>query len=113
MRKLIEALQYLLKFMKTPDEPCVSCEHDIMRIWEIDVESMTLDDVKKLDAFGFMVGDAEFDDYKIDDGKICDEDGNPIELYGWDEDISVTEEQWNRIRESLSSCVSSYKYGSC
>lgn len=111
MKKLIEALQYMLKFMKCPDEPCVSCEHDIMRIWEVDVKAMSLEDVKKLDALGFIVGDSEYDDYHIwgKDGKRTDREFDVSPLCG-DE---MTEADWDAVKDQLSECVSSYRYGSC
>ena len=74
MKQLIEALQYMLKFIKNPEERLVACEHDIMRIWDVDVKAMTLDDVKKLYTLGFNVGDTEYDDYYIWD--CCAGTGN-------------------------------------
>lgn len=108
MKQLIEALQYMLKFIKNPEERLVACEHDIMRIWDVDVKAMTLDDVKKLYALGFNVGDTEYDDYYI-----WDEDGNrtdrQFDLY----DDEMTEADWEAVKDQLSECVSSYYYGSC
>lgn len=111
MKKLIEALQYLLKFIKNPEENLVACEHDIMRIWDVDVKSMTLEDVKKLYALGFNVGDTEYDDYHFwgKDGKRTDREFD-ISPYA---DGEMTEADWEAIKDQLSECVSSYRYGSC
>lgn len=111
MKELIEALQYLLKFIKNPEEHLVACEHDIMRIWDVDVKAMTLDDVKKLESLGFIVGDSEYDDYYIwgKDGKRTDRQFDLSSLC----DDEMTEADWEAVKDQLSECVSSYRYGSC
>lgn len=105
MNKLIEALQFLLQFMKDPDEEFPThCEHDILYICGVDFSKMSLEDARKLDNYGFMVGDMEYDTYKYsnDAGEICDVDLD-----------NMTEKQWEEFKENLSDCVSSYHYGSC
>lgn len=47
MKKLIEALQYMLKFIENPEEPHVVCEHDIMRM-------MLYTAMKSIHSHGFL-----------------------------------------------------------
>lgn len=103
MKKLIEALQFISQFMSDPDcEYPTACEHDDFYVWGVDLTKMSYQDVRYLiDTCEFMPGmDDEF-------GTVLEcvgEDG------GWDD---LTEEAWFRLRDELSNCVHSYKYGSC
>lgn len=108
MNKLIEALQFLLQFMKDPwEEFPTHCEHDILYIWGVDFSKMSLEDARKLDSYGFMVGDMEYDTYKY-----FDDEGNYMEDVEFDLN-TMTEKQWEDFKETLSECVTSYHYGSC
>lgn len=103
MKRLIEALQFIMQFIDDPD--CAyptSCEHDDFYVWGVDLTKMSYQDVRYLiDTCEFMPGtDDEFDialDYL---GECCD----------WN---NLTEEGWLQLRDQLSSCVHSFKYGSC
>ena len=102
MENLIEALQFILQFMKNPDEyaPC-QCAHDVLYIWGVDLTRMKAEDVKKIANFGFYPG---FED--------CDfiEECFGVEDYDWE---GITDEIWNKMKYTLSDCLYSYRYGSC
>jgi hypothetical protein len=102
MKKLIEALQFILQFMKNPDEyaPC-QCADDVLCIWGVDFSKMTADDVKKIANFGFYPGFGE-DDFI----KECFGD----KYYDWE---YITDEIWDKMKYTLSDCLCSYRYGSC
>lgn len=57
MDKLIEALQIFLKY-GNPKYPTY-CEHDVLRICEIDPEAVSEDDKQRLDELGFFVSEEE------------------------------------------------------
>jgi hypothetical protein len=102
MKKFIESLQVILPFMKNPDvyAPC-QCEHDVLYIWGVDFTKMNSEDVKKIVEFGFNPGFEQCD-------FIRECFGN--EDYAWKD---LTEEIWNKMKNSLSDCLYSFKYGSC
>lgn len=102
MKKLIEALQFILQFMKNPDDyaPC-QCAHDVFYIWGVDFSKMTVDDVKKLDNMGFNVG---FEEERFIEECFGNDD------YEWSD---LTDEIWGKMKNELSDCLYSYRYGSC
>ena len=102
MKELIEALQFILPFMKNPDAyaPC-QCAHDVLYIWGVDLPKMTAEDVKKLNDMGFNPG---FDEEVYIEECFGDED------YCWDD---ITDEIWDKMKENLSDCLYSFRYGSC
>lgn len=53
MKDLIEALSILLKY-GSPDYP-THCEHDVLYICNIDPLSISVEDIKSLDALGFII----------------------------------------------------------
>lgn len=102
MEKLIEALKFIMGFMKKPEtEWPTACEHDDFYVCRVDLERMSIEDVKKLDELGFLVGSD--DNWSIFES-----------MFGKDfEYEDMTEEQWLAIRGYLTDCVHSFKYGSC
>lgn len=102
MENLIEALQFILQFMKRPDDyaPC-QCAHDVLYIWGVDFSKMNADDVKKLNDMGFNVG---FEEERFIEECFGNDD------YVWND---LTDEIWNKMKYSLSDCLYSYRYGSC
>ena len=102
MEKLIEALNFIMGFMKNPKtEWPTACEHDILYVCNVDLKRMSFEDVKKLDELGFSVG-------SDDDWSIF------TELFGDDFSYDdMTEEQWLEVRGELTDCVMSSEYGSC
>lgn len=105
MKDLIAALQFLLQFMKNPENKFpAACEHDVFYICGIDFSKMNLEQIKTLTSVhDFYPGSG--DDWNY----ICEIAGKDFE---WD---SITEEQWKLILENncLDDCVHSYRYGSC
>ena len=102
MKRLIEALQFILQFMKDPE--CkfpTACAHDVLYIWGVDLPKMTAEDVKKLDDMGFNVG---FEEERFIEECFGNDD------YAWKD---LTEEIWDKMKDSLSDCLYSYRYGSC
>ena len=102
MKKFIEALQAILPFMKNPDAyaPC-QCEHDILYIWGVDFTRMNSEDVKKIVKFGFYPGFEQCNFIKECFGN---------KDYDWKD---LTDEIWDKMKNYLSDCLYSFKYGSC
>ena len=101
MKDLIEALQILLKYMKNPDcEWPTNCTHDDFTVVGIDFTKMTVEDVKKLDKLGFLMGCD--DDYREEmpcpDNKSTDDEWKALIDYAIDNDFD---------------CMHSFRFGSC
>ncbi|WP_296865115.1 hypothetical protein [uncultured Methanobrevibacter sp.] len=105
MKDLIAALQFLLGFLKNPDEKySTNCEHDVLYVCDVDFSKMTLEQVKTLiNTHGFYPGLGDEYDYIR---QVVGEDFN------WGE---ITDEQWRKIKEE--NCIGcyahSYRFGSC
>lgn len=52
MKDLIEALQIFSKYAETKYP--THCEHDVLMIMEVDEDSVTEDEAKRLDGLGFF-----------------------------------------------------------
>lgn len=107
MKDLIEALTILLKYMADPDNHYpTACEHDVLYVWGVDIAKVPVEDVRKLDELGFIPG---FDD--CDYETIEETLGHDFAITGSFKEM--TAEQWDSVKERLSDCFHSFKYGSC
>lgn len=107
MEDLIKALTILKKYLKDRyDKYPTLCEHDILYVCGIDLPKIPVEEVRLLDELGFIPG--------LDNG-----DYNFIEeTLGYDFAITgnfkeITSEQWDMIKNSLSDCFHSFRFGSC
>jgi hypothetical protein len=55
MNKIIEALTILLKY-GNPEHP-FQCEHELLCIYGYNIETISKEDIEKLDSLGFFVSD--------------------------------------------------------
>ena len=108
MEDLIKALQILKKYLIDDynQEYPFSCEHDILYVCGIDMDAMTVEDVRELYKLGFIPGSDEDSEITA----IYDEDGN----YCGDIDFSeISQEDWDNMKFEITNCFRSYRYGSC
>ena len=105
MNDLIEALTILSKYLKKGKKFPTACEHDILYVCGINMDEVTVEDVHRLYDLGFIPGSDE-DDYR----EIYDDEGNYVD----DIDMrTIDQATWNRIKNNISDCFYSYKFGSC
>lgn len=105
MKKLIEALQIIWKYMVNPDTNYpTSCEHDMLYVGKVDFNKIDGDTVRKLAELGFLPG--------LDDEYDIVEDilGHDFAITG--DYTKITDEQWDSIKDNLYGVFRSYKYGS-
>ena len=109
MKEFIEIMQSLLLYMKDADNPCITCEHDVLIIQGIDFTKMTRDIMADFVDKGFFPGNP-FDEFNeaqkhLDDYCIRDEET--------DDGSCFTEEDFRMICEECQDSLYSWKYGSC
>ena len=101
MEELIEALTFIKGFMKDPYcKYPTACDYKDFYVCGVDLERMTIEDVRKLSTFGFMAG--------------SDEDWGLYEYY-FGKDFAyekMNDAQWDIVKRELSDCVHSFRYGS-
>lgn len=100
MEEFIKALVFLSKFVDKQKKYPVHCEYEVLYVYGVRFDSMTADDVRKLDELGFGVG--HDDDYVSE----------ALQETSW---TNITDEQWQKIKDLgiLTDCVHSFKWGSC
>ena len=98
MKDLIEALNILSKYVKSYycSQYPTACEHDILYVCGIDFDKITLEEIHKLAKLGFLPGADE-------------------EVYIFKETNfeNITQETWDNIKNRLTYCFRSYRFGSC
>ena len=92
MKDLIKALTILQKYMDENNQFPTSCEHDVLYVHGVNFEHMDINTAKEILDCGFIPGSE------------CDT------IHDWG---NMTEEFWKKLKEDLSPCCFSYKYGSC
>jgi hypothetical protein len=103
MNDLIEALTILSKYVnkKFP----TACEHDVLYVCGIKMDEVTIEDVHRLYKLGFIPGNDD-DDYR----EIYDKEGN----YVGEIDLETIDQlTWDMVKNKMSNCFFSYKFGSC
>lgn len=100
MEEFIKALSFLSQFVDKTKKYPVHCGHEVLYIYGVQFDSMTAEDVRKLDELGFGVG--HDDDYSSE----------TLQETVW---TTITDEQWQKIKGLgiLTGCVHSFKWGSC
>lgn len=98
MDELIKALTILSLYIKDQHNKRypTGCEHNVLHVHGTDLSKIHVEVVKLLYSLGFVPG-AEWDEANNDD-------------VNWQE---LTQEEWYELRDQLSDCFYSYKYGSC
>ena len=109
MKKFIETLQMMLPYMKDADNPCITCEHDVLIIQGIDFSKMTRDVMADFVDRGFLPGNP-FDEFieaqwHLDDYAVRDKET--------DDGSCFTEEDFRAICEECQDSLYSHDYGSC
>ena len=107
MRDLIEALLILQSCLRDPETKWPThCEHDILYVCDVDFNKVTIEILHKLSELGFEPG-------SDDDADILnqyDEEGdytNSIDFR------TIDQETWDTIKDDLTDCFRSYRFGSC
>lgn len=102
LTKFIEGLQKIRdKFIIPGQSGDVCAEHDAITIWDVDLQRMTEFDVRELAELGFIPGtngDVDLEETLAEHDLELSEE----EYFDWER---VTNEQWNILREELSSCM--------
>lgn len=98
MKDLIAALLIFARCLKKEDVYApISCEHDVMYVCGVDMNKLSLDDVHKLYELGFIPGDGDCD------YELCE-----------DVDFkTIIQKEWDSIKNELTDCFYSYRFGSC
>lgn len=109
MKKFIETMQMMVPYMKNPERPNITCEHDVLIIQQIDFNKMTRDIMADFADRGFFPGNPfdgmieaqdHLDHYAVRD--IYNEDGS-----------CFTEEDFKEICKECYDSMYSHRYGSC
>lgn len=100
MRKIIEALTFILPFSKDPDDEfSLSGKHDTIYVLGIDWDRVSYEAMRKLvDEYDFIPGDPDGELYDFEDEDGC---------VDWD---NITEEQWNNTPKD---CLDSMAFKYC
>ena len=98
MKDLIAALLIFARCLKKENAYAqIHCEHDVMYVCGVDMNKLSVDDVHKLYELGFIPGDGD------SDYEICE-----------DVDFeTITQKEWDNIKNELTDCFYSYRFGSC
>jgi hypothetical protein len=106
MNDLIEALNILSKYLNDYGKKFpIACEHDILYVCGIKMDEVTVEDIHRLYDLGFMPGNDD-DDYK----ELYDKEGN----YVGEIDLETIDQlTWDMVKNKLSDCFFSYRFGSC
>ena len=107
MKDLIAALLILQDCLKDPDNKWpTACEHDVLYVCGVNLNLITADMLHQLNKLGFLPGSDE----DIDLMTQYDEDGD----YCGEIDFStIDQETWDDIKDDLTDCFRSYRFGSC
>lgn len=107
MKDLIAALLILQDCLNDPENKWpTACEHDILYVCGVDFNKVTVDMLHQLAKFGFLPGSDEDIDIMVQ----YDEEGN----YCGEIDFStIDQETWDTIKDDLTDCFRSYRFGSC
>ena len=106
MEDLIKALNILWPYLSEYNSKWPThCEHDILYVCGIDMDKISLEEVHELSKLGFLPGGDE-------DPEICiyNEEG---EYDGSVDFENISQKDWDDIKDNLTNCFRSYKYGSC
>jgi hypothetical protein len=106
MDDLLTALAILKGLLEDPDTKYpLSCEHDTLYVCGVDMSKVTANHVRMLDALGFTPGSD--DDVYIVESVM----GHEFAVSGYYDKIS--DEDWERLKDKLTTCFHSYRFGSC
>ena len=107
MKDLIEALTILQNYIVGYNkEYPISCEHDILYVCGVNFDLITVDILHKLSKLGFLPGSDDDADILVN----YDNDGYADEEIDFN---TIDDETWNSIKNDLTNCFRSYRFGSC
>ena len=107
MNDLIEALTIIQKCLENYNEKFpTACEHDVLYVCGVDFNKVTVDMLHKLNELGFIPGSDDDVDILIQ----YDDDGEHV---GEIDFGKIDQETWDTIKDDLTNCFRSYKFGSC
>lgn len=107
MEDLIKALTILKSFLYDPDNKYpTACEHDVLYVCDVDFSKVTANDIHTLSELGFFPGSDE-------DSEIFIKYNKEGEYVGEIDLNTISDETWNSIKNDLTNCFRSYRFGSC
>lgn len=106
MKDLIEALTIIQNCLLDPETRWpTSCEHDLLYVYGVNFDKVTVDMIHKLAKLGFYPGSDDDDVILIQ----CNDEGEYVEI---DFD-TIDEDTWDSIKHNLTDCFRSFRFGSC
>lgn len=97
MKDLIAALLILQDCLKDQDNKWpTACEHDVLYVCGVNLNLITADMLHQLDKLGFLPG--------------SDEDVDIMDQLDFS---TIDQETWDSIKDDLTDCFRSYRFGSC
>jgi len=107
MKDLIAALIILNDVLNRPDSKYpTACEHDMLYVCDVNFNLVTIDMIHTLYKLGFIPGSDEDADILINYNDAGEYDGE-IDFE------TIDQETWDSIKEELTNCFRSYRFGSC
>lgn len=95
MNELLRALHLICQYFIFPDAKFpTACDHDILYVCGVKLKEIPVEYIHKLAKWGFYPGSDEDDHSDIDYENI-------------------SQEKWDEIKNDLSTCFRSYRFGSC
>ena len=105
MKDLIAALLILNDVLNKPDSKYpTACEHDVLYVCDVDFNLVTIDMIHQLYKLGFIPGSDE------DGSELYNENGEYIGDIDWE---SINEKTWDSLKDELTNCFRSYRFGCC
>lgn len=107
MEDLIKALNILWLCLNEYNSKWpTSCDHDVLYVCGVDMNKLTLENIHELAKLGFIPG-SDDDAYYI---CIYNENGE----YEGDVDFeNISQEELDNIKDNITNCFHSYRFGSC
>lgn len=107
MKDLIAALLIIQDCLKDPNNQWpTACDHDILYVCGVDFNLVTPDMLHQLDKLGFLPGSDE-------DADIINQYDEKDDYCGSIDFSTIDQETWDTIKDDLTDCFRSYRFGSC
>ena len=106
MEDLIKALNIIWPYLKDYSSRWpTSCEHDILYVCGVDMNKICIEDIHELSKLGFLPGSDE-------DPEICiyNENGEYERSVDFE---TISQKDWDGIKNYITNCFRSYRFGSC
>lgn len=107
MEDLIKALILIKNYLEEYNlEYPTSCEHDTFYICGVKMDEVPLEVIHLMAQLSFIPGNDDDADYTCKYNEAGEYDG--------DVDFeNISQEDWDNIKDNITNCFRSYRYGSC